>query len=527
LDSSGQAGIDLHIHSTASDGTFTPREIVSMARDLKLAAIAITDHDTIDGAREALDQCDPSSLQFVPGVEISATPFFKDRGDSSYHILGYFIDLDDTELNQLLKKLQKARSGRNPEIIKKLQAAGFDISLDEVRGAAGDGQVGRPHIAQILLDKGYVESISQAFDAFLSKGQPAYVDKFRIDCQGAIDIITNAGGIPVLAHPGLISVKSDDEFESLVGSLKNDGLMGLEVYYPEHSAKQVALLENMAATHDLLITGGTDFHGELKPDTSMGTGDGSLFVPYHLFEAMLARKSHGPGWHAAEAETALGYTFQRPELLQEALSHSSFVNEQSDRTRRDNERFEFLGDAVLNLVVGDLLMQHDPELREGDLTRIRSAMVNEQQLASLSKNMDLGQHILLGKGESRTGGRNKSSILADCLEAVIASIYLDGGFSASFDFIERHFSPLIPPLVTTINAQDYKSELQEFVQSKHQPGPAYTLYDQTGPDHDKTFRIQLETCSIRTRGVGKSKKSAEQDAARIALQILRSEPGQK
>ena len=525
MDSSGQAGIDLHIHSTASDGTLTPREIISMARDLNLAAIAITDHDTIDGAKEALDQCGSPFPHFVPGVEISATPFFKGRGDSSYHMLGYFLDLDNPELNHLLKKLQKARSGRNPEIIKKLQAAGLDISLDEVRSAAGEGQVGRPHIAQVMIDKGYVGSINHAFDAFLSKGRPAYVDKFRIDCQGVIDIITHAGGVPVLAHPGLISVQSDDELESLVVALKKAGLMGLEVYYPDHSAKQVALFEKMAAAHDLLITGGTDFHGELKPDTSMGTGDGSLFVPFQLFEALLAHKSHVPGWHAAEAETALGYTFQRPELLQEALSHSSFVNEQSDRARRDNERFEFLGDAVLNLVVGDLLMQHDPELREGDLTRIRSAMVNEQQLAFLSRNMDLGQHILLGKGESRTGGRNKSSILADCLEAVIASIYLDGGFSVAFDFIERHFSSLIPPLVVKINAQDYKSELQEFVQSRHQPGPVYTLYEQTGPDHDKTFRIQLETCSIRTRGVGKSKKSAEQDAARIALQILRQDAG--
>ena len=525
MDSSGQAGIDLHIHSTASDGTLTPREIVSMAADLELAAIAITDHDTIDGAREALASGIPPSLQFVPGVEISATPVFDGRGDSSYHILGYFIDLDDPMLNRLLAKLQKARSGRNPEIIKKLHAVGFDISLDEVRAAAGGGQVGRPHIAQVLLEKKYVKSIDHAFNDFLSKGRPAYVDKFRIDCQGAIDIITDAGGIPVLAHPGLISVESDDELETLVASLKEAGLAGLEVYYPQHSAKQVAQFEKLAASLDLLITGGTDFHGELKPDISMGIGDGSLFVPVQLFEAMLARKSHASGWHAREAQEALGYAFQRPELLQEALSHSSFVNEQADKTRRDNERFEFLGDAVLNLAVGDLLMQYDPELREGDLTRIRSSMVNEQQLAAVSRNMDLGKHILLGKGESRTGGRDKSSILADCLEAVIAAIYLDGGFSAAFDFIQQHFSLLIPPLVTKVNAQDYKSELQEFVQSRRQPGPVYTLYDHSGPDHDKTFRIQLEACGIRTRGIGKSKKAAEQDAARIAMQILTRPPG--
>ena len=519
MDSSGPAGIDLHIHSTASDGTLTPRESVSMARDLELAAIAITDNDTIDGVREALSQGVPPSLQFVPGVEISATPILEGSPDSSYHILGYFIDLEDPALNRLLIKLQTARSGRNPEIIKRLQTCGFDITLEEVTLAAGGGQIGRPHIAQVLLAKGYVESIDHAFNAYLSKGQPAYVDKFRIDCQGAINTITGAGGIPVLAHPGLISVESDGDLETLVSALKDAGLLGLEVYYPEHTAKQVARFAEMAAAHDLLVTGGTDFHGELKPKLSMGTGDGSLFVPFQIFEALRACKNRRPGWHVGEAQEALGYTFQRPELLYEALSHSSFVNEQSG-TCRDNERLEFLGDAVLNLVVGDLLMQHDPELREGDLTRIRSAMVNEQQLADLSRSIDLGQHILLGKGEYRTGGCDKSSILADCLEAVIAAIYLDGGFSASFTFIQRHFTPLIPPLVMNVNAQDYKSELQEFVQSRHYPGPVYTLYDESGPDHDKTFGIQLETCGIRTRGVGKSKKAAEQDAAKIALQIL-------
>ena len=163
MDSSGQAGIDLHIHSTASDGTLTPREIVSLALDLQLGAISITDHDTIDGARDALDQGIPPSLQFVPGVEISATPFLDGSPDSSYHILGYFIDLNDPALNQLLTKLQTARNDRNPEIIKKLQASGLDISLDEVRLAAGGGQIGRPHIAQVMLNKGYVDSIKPRF----------------------------------------------------------------------------------------------------------------------------------------------------------------------------------------------------------------------------------------------------------------------------------------------------------------------------------------------------------------------------
>ena len=521
MDSSGQARIDLHIHSTASDGTLTPREIVSMALDLQLGAIAITDHDTIDGAREAMARGIPSTCQFVPGVEISATPFLENSPDSSYHILGYFIDLDDPELTRLLSKLRNARYGRNPKIIQKLQALGCDISLEEVQAAAAGGLMGRPHIAQVLVNKGYVESIDHAFNAFLRKGRPAYVDKFRIDCPGAIRIISQAGGIPVLAHPGLLTLESDEDVDTLVAELKDAGLLGLEVLYPGHSAKQVTRFSALAAAHDLLVTGGTDFHGKINPDISMGTGRGSLFVPYQLFETLLACKNRPACRQGQTAQQALGYTFQNPELLQEALSHSSFVNEQGDTTRRDNERFEFLGDAVLNLVVGDLLMQFDSEMREGDLTRIRSAMVNEQQLADLSRAIGLGRQILLGKGESQTGGQDKNSILADCLEAVIAAIYRDGGFSAAFDFIQRHFSPLIPPLAGQVNAQDYKSELQEFVQSRHYPGPVYTLYDESGPDHDKTFRFQLETCSIRTLGIGKSKKAAEQDAARIALQILR------
>jgi len=490
-----------------------------MAADLGLGAIAITDHDTIAGSREALNLDIPDTLQFVTGVEISATPLIEGSKDSSYHILGYFIDLEDSTLNNLLKKLQGARSQRNPKIIKKLKALGFDLTLKAVRSLAGNGQVGRPHIAQAMLNMGYVASIDDAFDTYLSKGKPAYVDKFRIDCSEAIQTIVGAGGIPVLAHPGLLQLNRDEDLHGLVASLKEMGLVGLEVLYPQHTKKQVGGYMALAEDLGLLITGGTDFHGALHPNIAMGKGGGSLFVPYRLYETMCRR--HTEISAGRKAEKALGYTFQDPDLLLEALSHSSFVNEHIDPDRRDNERFEFLGDAVLNLIVGDLLMQHDPALREGDLTRIRAAMVNEQQLADLARSIALGDHILLGRGESKTGGKNKSSILADTLEAIIASIYLDGGFPSAFRFVKKHFAPLIQPLVNTINAQDYKSELQEFVQSRHDPVPVYTQYDASGPDHDKIFRFHLEACNIRTRGIGKTKKAAEQDAARIALQILR------
>jgi len=490
-----------------------------MAQDLHLGAIAITDHDTITGSKEALDLGIPSSLQFITGVEISAAALLANSSDSSYHILGYCIDLDNPELNNTLEKLQTARTGRNPEIIKKLQTTGFDISLAEVRLQAGEGLLGRPHIAQVMLKKGFVQSIDHAFQAYLSKGRPAYVDKFRIDCARTIEIIVNAGGIPVLAHPGLLTLENDTAFDSLVAALKQMGLLGLEVFHPEHTAEQVERLLEIAADQDLLVTGGTDFHGELKPEIRMGSGDGSLFVPFRLFEALVEKKETVSSFY--EVEQALGYTFQNRALLKEALSHSSFVNEQNNESLRDNERLEFLGDAVLNLVVGDLLMKSDPALKEGDLTRIRSGMVNEQQLASLSSSINLGKHIFLGKGEARTGGSHKNSILADTLEAVIAAVYLDGGFAAAFQTIAHHFSALIEPLGSTICAQDYKSELQEFVQFLHKSGPCYTLYDERGPDHDKTFRIQLDVWDTQTLGMGKSKKSAEQDAARKALEKLR------
>jgi len=519
LDYSEHAGVDLHIHSTASDGTLSPSEIVSMACECHLRAISITDHDTIEGSRQALDQGIPPSIQFLIGVEISAAPLTEYSTDSSYHILGYGMDLDDPELNRVLNKLQRARKDRNPDIIEKLQASGFEISLQEVCELAGEGLLGRPHIARVMLEKGYVASIDQAFDDYLGKGRSAYVDKYRVDIGHAIELIINSGGIPVLAHPGLLEPVDDAALDALVAVLKKMGLMGIEVFYPNHTPEQVNHFLALAADQNLLVTGGTDFHGELKPEISLGTGDGSLFVPFALFEALLDKMSPLPAF--LEIERTLGHTFQNRALLKEALSHSSFVNEHANPDLRDNERFEFLGDAVLNLVVGDLLMRFDPDLREGVLTRIRSAMVNETQLAKISRSIDLGRHILLGKGEAATGGRDKNSILADTLEAVLAAVYLDGGYAAAFQTIENHFSALIESLVNKIHALDYKSELQEYVQCLHQTGPVYTLHEESGPDHDKTFHIKLDACNTQTVGVGKSKKAAEQDAARKALEILR------
>lgn len=225
----------------------------------------------------------------------------------------------------------------------------------------------------------------------------------------------------------------------------------------------------------------------------------------------------------SEFESKLLYKFKISDLLAESLRHSSFVNEQTDTDLRDNERLEFLGDAVLNLVIGHILMQRHPDLKEGDLSRMRANLVNESQLAAIAGKIDLGDYIQLGKGEIQTKGRKKRSILANTFEAVIAAVYLDGGFDAAFKIVDDHFSFLINSVTAPTANHDYKSQIQEFVQVTHKMIPIYRVIHESGPDHDKTFRVQLKVDQLQTEGVGKSKKAAEQDAARKGLKILKSD----
>lgn len=221
-------------------------------------------------------------------------------------------------------------------------------------------------------------------------------------------------------------------------------------------------------------------------------------------------------------EKKLGHCFKDRSLLDEACRHSSYVNEQPGHELRDNERMEFLGDAVLSLCVSHLLMLQYPDMPEGNLSRMRANLVNEVQLASIARSIKLGRHIQLGKGEIQTRGRWKKSILADAFEAVTAAIYLDGGFDAAFKFVDALFSELIREIQRPTLDQDYKSQLQEFVQLAHKNMPVYRVVSETGPDHDKTFDVEIRVCdaqerTVSARGQGKSKKSAEQDAAHKAL----------
>ena len=222
-----------------------------------------------------------------------------------------------------------------------------------------------------------------------------------------------------------------------------------------------------------------------------------------------------------EIEQFLHYRFNAKSLLEEALRHSSFVNEQGDPDLRDNERLEFLGDAVLNLIIGHILMQRYPELKEGDLSQTRANLVNESKLAKIARSIDLGSYIRLGKGEIQTRGSDKDSILADTFEAIIAAIYLDGGFNAAFRIIEAYFLPFLNSHHPAGDHHDYKSKLQELAQEQQGTIPQYTVIREEGPDHDKTFWIALKVFDIEAQGSGKSKKTAEQDAARQAIEILK------
>lgn len=223
-------------------------------------------------------------------------------------------------------------------------------------------------------------------------------------------------------------------------------------------------------------------------------------------------------------EERIDYYFNDIGLLDHALIHRSFINENQSEELSDNERLEFLGDAVLSLCVSDLLMQMFPDFTEGKLSKLRSSIVNEQSLAELAFKLGIGDYLLLGKGEELSGGRKKPSLLADTFEAVIAAIYLDGGFEKTLEFIKTLFTPIIEAEDKTFIYTDYKTALQEASQGRFKEIPQYTLTAEYGPDHNKTFEISLSVANIvKTSATGKNKKEAEQRAAKQALEELEEE----
>ncbi len=275
--------VDLHTHSTASDGTFSPKELVRLAKATGLFALALTDHDTVDGLREAEEEARVQGLNFVPGVEISV----KFDGPGHCHILGYFVDKNSGILNETLAVLKDARKRRNETMVKKLRDLGVEITLEELEKVAGGGEIGRPHVARLLVEKGVVKSVEEAFERFLKKGAAAYVPKARLSPQEAFHAIKKAGGLCVLAHPVHLKL-SPKELANYISSLKSLGLDGIEAYYTDHSPEFTQLCLELAKRHGLLVTGGSDFHGHNKPHIKLGKGLGNLSVPDTCYKELLA-----------------------------------------------------------------------------------------------------------------------------------------------------------------------------------------------------------------------------------------------
>lgn len=265
--------VDLHMHSVYSDGTCTPAELVALAEAGGVAAIALTDHDTVAGIPDLLAAAENSPVEIVPGIEISATCA---RG--TMHILGYLIDPTSAVLLEKIKKMQRGRDQRNQEILKKLNKLGYVLQWSEIEQQAGKDVVGRPHIAAALLQRGYVKTRKAAFDLLLAKGRPAYADRYHFSPQESIEMIHAAGGAAVLAHPATLALK-DKALKQMLEELKGYGLDGVETYYSSHRPDQIAKFAQWGEELGLICTGGSDFHGANTPDIKVGTGFGQLNVP--------------------------------------------------------------------------------------------------------------------------------------------------------------------------------------------------------------------------------------------------------
>lgn len=264
--------IDLHVHSNASDGTMTPKEVVELAKESGLSVIALTDHDTVDGIKEAMETGEKCGVQIIPGIEISA-----EYKGGDLHILGLNIDYTNETFKSKVAVCRDSRDNRNLKMIKKLNEQGFPVTWDIMMERFGANSITRAHFAKYLIDEGYVKDKDEAFSKYLNPGRPCYVSREKVSPKAAIEMILEAGGHPVLAHPLLYKMNLG-KIESVIVMLKGYGLQGIEAIYSLNRPEDDVALMKIAKRHDLYITGGSDFHGAIKPDISIGTGKGNLRI---------------------------------------------------------------------------------------------------------------------------------------------------------------------------------------------------------------------------------------------------------
>lgn len=271
--------IDLHTHSTCSDGTFTPTEVVKAAKDAGLSAIALTDHDTIDGLKEAIEAGKKYGIEVITGIEFSV------MSDTEMHLLGLGFDLDCPAITEILDEMIYQRELRNRNVIELLSDIGIYITIDDILAEATSKVTGRSQIAKAMLKKGYVSSFTEAFDKYLAHGKPAFVQKTTLLPETAIKIIKQCGGKSSLAHLNQIG-KSDDKLFKILSHLKSAGLDAVEGYYTEYTDAMNIRYRKIAADIGLKLTGGSDFHGANKDGYNIGTGKGNLKIPYELLDKL-------------------------------------------------------------------------------------------------------------------------------------------------------------------------------------------------------------------------------------------------
>ncbi len=263
--------VDLHVHTTCSDGVFRPEEVVRMAAEAGLEVIAITDHDTVDGVKRALEAGRKEGVEVIPGVELSAR-----AGPSDIHILGYYVDIEDPQFREWMEKLRRERWERARKIVEKLNILGVGLRFDTVLEVAGEAVIGRPHIADALVREAWVASYNEAFQKYIGYDGPAYLPKYEISPEEGIEIIRKAGGIPVFAHPG--TARRDE----LIPGMVRAGLMGIEAFHPLHPPEACRYYQNLARKYGLLYTGGSDFHGSDRRMAPLG----SQRVSYDVFQTL-------------------------------------------------------------------------------------------------------------------------------------------------------------------------------------------------------------------------------------------------
>lgn len=275
--------IDLHVHSNCSDGTFTPEELVELATDNYLVAFALTDHDTVSGVSRAVSAAQGKKIEVIPGVELSCEYQIAPGRKKEIHILGYNIDYTQPELLHTLEAVAGERDTRNRKMCENLSNAGYPIDYESLTERFGNTILTRAHFARFLMEKGAIPSIDSAFKKILAQDGPYFVMRKYLSPKDGIELIKKAGGIPVLAHP-LLYKMSVTELHNLITELKDYGLKGIEAMYSRNHGNDEAFVRKLAKDFDLIITGGTDFHGTNKPDLEIGKGEGNLRVPVMLLE---------------------------------------------------------------------------------------------------------------------------------------------------------------------------------------------------------------------------------------------------